>query len=109
MGRLIGLSVWAIRFIPCRRVTVDRLGQRVESQESLSHDGRLCAWGRAAIFHFASRKLIAMLVCSNEVRNAFRKKYNGQESLIRKGNASTLSCPRYDNFGTGSILHLQQS
>jgi hypothetical protein len=29
-------------------------------------------------------KLIAMLVCSNEVRNAFRKKYNGQESLIRK-------------------------
>jgi len=29
-------------------------------------------------------KLIAMLVCSNEVRSAFRKKYNGQESLIRK-------------------------
>ncbi len=29
-------------------------------------------------------KLVAMLVCSNEVRNAFRKKYNGQESLIRK-------------------------
>jgi hypothetical protein len=29
-------------------------------------------------------KLVAMLVCSNEVRNAFRKKYNGQKSLIRK-------------------------
>ncbi|MFA4987674.1 MAG: Druantia anti-phage system protein DruA, partial [Candidatus Brocadiia bacterium] len=29
-------------------------------------------------------KLVAMLVCSNEVRNAFRRKYNGHESLIRK-------------------------
>ena len=29
-------------------------------------------------------KLVAMLVCSNEVRNAFRKKYNGQKSLISK-------------------------
>ena len=29
-------------------------------------------------------KLVAMLVCSNEVRNAFRKKYAGRESLIRK-------------------------
>jgi hypothetical protein len=29
-------------------------------------------------------KLIAMLVCSNEVRSAFRKKYNGRKSLIRK-------------------------
>jgi hypothetical protein len=29
-------------------------------------------------------KLIAMLVCSNEVRNAFRKKYNGHKSLIRE-------------------------
>jgi hypothetical protein len=29
-------------------------------------------------------KLVAMLVCSNEVREAFRKKYAGQESLIRK-------------------------
>lgn len=29
-------------------------------------------------------KLIAMLVCSNEVRHAFRKKYNGKKSLIRQ-------------------------
>ncbi len=29
-------------------------------------------------------KLVAMLVCSNEVRNAFRKKYNGHKSLISK-------------------------
>lgn len=29
-------------------------------------------------------KLIAMLVCSNEVRIAFRKKYNGKKSLIRQ-------------------------
>ena len=29
-------------------------------------------------------KLIAMLVCSNEVRSVFRQKYTGQESLIRK-------------------------
>lgn len=29
-------------------------------------------------------KLVAMLVCSNEVRNAFRRKYDGQKSLIRK-------------------------
>jgi hypothetical protein len=29
-------------------------------------------------------KLIAMLICSNEVRNAFRNKYNGKESLIRQ-------------------------
>jgi hypothetical protein len=29
-------------------------------------------------------KLIAMLVCSNEVRHAFRNKYNGRESLIRQ-------------------------
>jgi hypothetical protein len=29
-------------------------------------------------------KLVAMMVCSNEVRNAFRKKYHGHESLIRK-------------------------
>jgi len=29
-------------------------------------------------------KLIAMLACSNEVRNAFQKKYDGSESLIRK-------------------------
>lgn len=29
-------------------------------------------------------KLIAMLVCSNEVRNAFRNKYNGKKSLIRQ-------------------------
>lgn len=29
-------------------------------------------------------KLIAMLICSNEVRNAFKKKYNGHKSLIRK-------------------------
>lgn len=29
-------------------------------------------------------KLVAMLACSNEVRNAFRKKYEGHRSLIRK-------------------------
>jgi predicted DNA-binding transcriptional regulator AlpA len=29
-------------------------------------------------------KLVAMLVCSNEVRSAFRKKYEGHKSLIRK-------------------------
>ncbi|MGD1042261.1 MAG: Druantia anti-phage system protein DruA [Sedimentisphaerales bacterium] len=29
-------------------------------------------------------KLIAMLACSNEVRNAFRKKYEGHKSLIKK-------------------------
>lgn len=29
-------------------------------------------------------KLTAMLVCSNEVRAAFRKKYSGKQSLIRK-------------------------
>lgn len=29
-------------------------------------------------------KLVAMLVCSNEVRDAFRKKYNGKQSLIRQ-------------------------
>jgi len=29
-------------------------------------------------------KLVAMMVCSNEVRNAFRRKYHGHESLIRK-------------------------
>jgi len=29
-------------------------------------------------------KLIAMLVCSNEVREAFRNKYSGKQSLIRK-------------------------
>ena len=29
-------------------------------------------------------KLVAMLVCSNEVRNAFQNKYAGQRSLIRK-------------------------
>lgn len=29
-------------------------------------------------------KLTAMLVCSNEVREAFRKKYSGKQSLIRK-------------------------
>jgi len=29
-------------------------------------------------------KLVAMLVCSNEVRNAFRRKYTGRESRIRK-------------------------
>jgi hypothetical protein len=29
-------------------------------------------------------KLVAMLACSNEVRSAFRNKYNGHESLIRK-------------------------
>jgi len=29
-------------------------------------------------------KLVAMLACSNEVRNAFRRKYHGHESLIRK-------------------------
>lgn len=29
-------------------------------------------------------KLVAMLACSNEVRKAFRAKYSGQESLIRK-------------------------
>jgi len=29
-------------------------------------------------------KLVSMLVCSNEVRAAFRKKYNGKQSLIRK-------------------------
>jgi hypothetical protein len=29
-------------------------------------------------------KLVAMLACSNEVRNAFQKKYKGHKSLIRK-------------------------
>jgi predicted DNA-binding transcriptional regulator AlpA len=29
-------------------------------------------------------KLIALLVCSNEVRDAFREKYNGKKSLIRQ-------------------------
>lgn len=29
-------------------------------------------------------KLVAMMVCSNEVRDAFRRKYRGHESLIRK-------------------------
>lgn len=29
-------------------------------------------------------KLVAMLICSNEVRKVFREKYNGQKSLIRK-------------------------
>jgi len=29
-------------------------------------------------------KLVAMMVCSNEVRNAFRRKYRGHESLISK-------------------------
>ncbi|MCY3023393.1 MAG: DUF4338 domain-containing protein [Planctomycetota bacterium] len=29
-------------------------------------------------------KLVAMMVCSNEVRNAFHRKYDGHESLIRK-------------------------
>jgi len=29
-------------------------------------------------------KLVAMIVCSNEVRNAFRRKYQGHETLIRK-------------------------
>lgn len=29
-------------------------------------------------------KLVAMLVCSNEVRNAFRRKYDGHRTLIRK-------------------------
>jgi len=29
-------------------------------------------------------KLVAMMVCSNEVRDAFRRKYAGHESLIRK-------------------------
>ncbi len=29
-------------------------------------------------------KLVAMLVCSNEVRDAFRRKYNGKQSLIRQ-------------------------
>ena len=29
-------------------------------------------------------KLVSMLVCSNEVRNTFRKKYNGKQSLIKQ-------------------------
>jgi len=29
-------------------------------------------------------KLVAMLVCSNEVRNAFRRKYEGRQTLIRQ-------------------------
>ena len=40
--------------------------------------------GAAPYSFLLGGKLVAMMVCSNEVRDAFRRKYQGHESLIRQ-------------------------